>query len=81
MAPKRKNSSELSSNQNTKKARTRLEKMNPVERQVEKAKQADQQAVTQSKKKLLRSEEYLTADSTTQAELIISNKANVLHQR
>jgi hypothetical protein len=72
---KRKAESELLTNRNTVKARKRNEalKADLIREQVEKAKAADQGAITYSKKKLIKSERYLQASESKKAALVQEN--------
>ena len=81
---KRKLEAELSTNKNTVKARKRiksLEKGDPVAAKVEKAKAADQGAITYAKRKLVKTLEYTQASSTNQAQLVQQSAAEVILKR
>jgi hypothetical protein len=76
---KRKASTELSGNPHTIKARKRLDKISqdPIRQKVEKAKQADQGAVTYAKKLLLRSAAYKQATDANKEQMVKDSEAMV----
>jgi hypothetical protein len=69
---KRKAPEDLSQNPNTVKARKRNEDLSkdPVRSQIEKAKAADQSAITVAKRKVKSSAEYLSASPARQQEML-----------
>jgi hypothetical protein len=80
---KRKAPDDLSQNPNTVKARKRNEKIaqDNTRRAVEKAKQADQGAVTYAKKLLVKSDAFLQASSDQKLQMVKDSKAAVLLKR
>jgi len=76
---KRKASEELSENIHTVKARKRMEKISqdPIREKVEKAKQADQGAVTYAKKNLLKSAVYSQASDSEKIQMIKDSESEV----
>lgn len=80
---KRKAESELSTNPNTIKARKRNEKLghNQTTAQINKAKAADQAAVTYQKSKLVKSQIYQQASPETQHDLVKQSEASVRLKR
>jgi hypothetical protein len=82
-ARKRKAKGDLSTNPHTVKARKRNEKISqdPIRQKVEKAKQADQGAITYAKKRLLKSEAYIQASDDKKAQLVKDSEAEVRLKR
>lgn len=80
---KRKAEHELSTNPHTVKARKRNEAIqkDPITLQIEKAKAADQGAITYAKKKLVNTEEFQNASVDEQATMIKSSAAEVIVKR
>jgi len=80
---KRKATEDLSQNPHTLKARKRIEALakDPVRGQVEKAKAADQSAITVAKRKVVHSAEYLSASPAKQEEMVQNSAAAVKLKR
>jgi hypothetical protein len=80
---KRKATSQLSSNPNTAKARKRNENISkdPIRHKVEKAKAADQGAITYAKKKLVKSDEYQAASESEKEGLVRKSANEVILKR
>lgn len=80
---KRKDTSKLSTNPNTIKVRKRNDAISqdPIRQQVEKAKAADQGAITYAKRKLLRSAEFATASEAGKEDMIRDSAASVILKR
>jgi hypothetical protein len=80
---KRKAEHELSTNPHTVKARKRIEALqnDKINLQIEKAKAADQGAITYAKKKLVQSAQYQAADKNKQDEMIRESAAEVSLKR
>jgi hypothetical protein len=80
---KRKAEHELSTNPHTVKARKRLEALqnDKISLQIEKAKAADQGAITYAKKKLVQSAQYQAAEKNKQDEMIKQSATEVLMKR
>jgi hypothetical protein len=80
---KRKAPKDLSENPNTVKARKRNEKLaqDPIRNKVEKAKAADQSAITVAKRKLVKSQEYINASEEMQREMVKNSAKGVQLKR
>jgi hypothetical protein len=80
---KRKAASSFSTNPHTIKARKRIEKLShdPIRSRIEKAKAADQGAVTYAKSKLVKSEQYLNASADLRAGLVQDCEAKIRLRR
>jgi len=80
---KRKATNELSTNTNTVKVRQRNERIaqDPIQDKVEKAKRADQGAITYAKKKLVQTQEYRDATEERKQQLIDASAHKVMLRR
>ncbi len=80
---KRKASKELSTNPNTVKARKRMIdiSLDPVRVQIEKAKSADQAAITYAKKKLRKQNAYMSATSDVKEQMLNACAEQVINRR
>ena len=78
---KRKDVSELSANPNTKRARARIESMNDAEKELERAKKAESQAIRRGLLKVQSSEAFQKATLQQQSEMLALKKNEVLQIR
>jgi predicted MarR family transcription regulator len=78
---KRKAEHELSTNPHTVKARKREKSMQGIELAIEKAKRADQAAITYALKKLKKTDKWESASEAERAEMKKASAATVTHKR
>jgi hypothetical protein len=80
---KRKAAANLSQNPHTVKARKRSEAISqdPIRAKIEKAKAADQSAITVAKRKIVKSAEYINASPEEQQEMVKKSAADVRLKR
>jgi hypothetical protein len=78
---KRKPAEELSKNPHTKKARDRMANMNPIEAEIERAKNADRQAVTRALKALRTTSAYKNASREEKTGMEEKHKHDILQGR
>ncbi len=80
---KRKVEEELSSNPNTMRARARRAKLetNSIAIKIEKAKNADQAAITFQKSKLRKTLAFINASKEDQRKMLDASKAQTMHKR
>jgi DNA-binding transcriptional regulator GbsR (MarR family) len=78
---KRKAPEELSTNENTKRARERIANMDTIQQEIERAKAADTQARNRALKALRKTDAYKAADADIQASLERNEITKVMNKR